>query len=314
MDIRQLEYFLVLTEKGNYSKAAESLFLSRQGLRKSIDSLEKEVGIQLFIRDGNSFSLTEGGRIFHSHAAGIVRQYRQIGLDLRDYIEKRQKSVKFILPYGFWSNVPVTILQSWQEANPEIALFTSYASDEDCMALLEKGEHDLAVTTSPERLPQFDYHPLFRNYRCIAAVPGHPDFPADRVRTKDLDGVHITVPSNGHFDYHWFAEICRNAGVTPDIHPIADTQSAMLLARAGYAPVLFVGNIGEECYGIGNSRFIFWEEEELPQTCFQVCIATPHGKLSEPVKTLIRHLQAQCAELTARLKFYPYDRPDGSAG
>lgn len=49
MDIRQIECFVAVARKGNYTKAAEELFVSRQALSKTVKHLEKEVGEPLFI-------------------------------------------------------------------------------------------------------------------------------------------------------------------------------------------------------------------------------------------------------------------------
>ena len=41
MDIRQIECFVAVARKGNYTKAAEELFVSRQALSKTVKHLEK---------------------------------------------------------------------------------------------------------------------------------------------------------------------------------------------------------------------------------------------------------------------------------
>ena len=47
MDLRQLEYIVAIAEKGNISKAADSLFITQSGLNQQLIKLEKELGIQL---------------------------------------------------------------------------------------------------------------------------------------------------------------------------------------------------------------------------------------------------------------------------
>ena len=50
LNLIQLSYFCTLYKEQNYSKAAEKLFLSRQALKKSVSSLEDEIGGELFER------------------------------------------------------------------------------------------------------------------------------------------------------------------------------------------------------------------------------------------------------------------------
>ena len=42
MDIRQIEAFVAVAQTGNFTKAAEKLFISRQALSKSVRKLEEE--------------------------------------------------------------------------------------------------------------------------------------------------------------------------------------------------------------------------------------------------------------------------------
>ena len=48
MDLRQIEFFLKLYEEKNFTKASQKLYISQQGLSKSIYKLEKELGFLLF--------------------------------------------------------------------------------------------------------------------------------------------------------------------------------------------------------------------------------------------------------------------------
>ena len=48
MDVIQLHYFRTIVEQGSLNKAAEVLYISRQGLTKIIRKMEQELGAQLF--------------------------------------------------------------------------------------------------------------------------------------------------------------------------------------------------------------------------------------------------------------------------
>lgn len=44
MELKQLEYFTIVCEKGSFSQAAECLYTSQPNVSKVISSLEKELG------------------------------------------------------------------------------------------------------------------------------------------------------------------------------------------------------------------------------------------------------------------------------
>jgi DNA-binding transcriptional LysR family regulator len=62
LSAEQKKYFSTLGKIGSISKAADTLYLSRQGLSKSIRSIEEHLGVKLFRRDANGVTLTQSGQ------------------------------------------------------------------------------------------------------------------------------------------------------------------------------------------------------------------------------------------------------------
>ena len=50
MQPKQLQYFITAYATKNIQRAAEKLFVSRQGISKTIRELEQELGADLFLR------------------------------------------------------------------------------------------------------------------------------------------------------------------------------------------------------------------------------------------------------------------------
>lgn len=77
MEIYQLRYFLAVAEKGNFTKAAESAFISQPSLSQQILNLEEEFGQPLFHRLGRKAVLTEAGKILLDSARRIITEADQ---------------------------------------------------------------------------------------------------------------------------------------------------------------------------------------------------------------------------------------------
>ena len=58
MDVKQLQYFMEVSNTGSFTAAAKRLYLSVPGLVKSMDRLEEELGAPLFVRMRSGVALT----------------------------------------------------------------------------------------------------------------------------------------------------------------------------------------------------------------------------------------------------------------
>ncbi|MDO4443658.1 MAG: LysR family transcriptional regulator, partial [Slackia sp.] len=78
MDIRQLEYVVETAKRGSYTKAADALFVSRQGLSKAVKNLEKEIGQSLFQGLNGHLKTTSMGEAFIQEASPIVSSFKNL--------------------------------------------------------------------------------------------------------------------------------------------------------------------------------------------------------------------------------------------
>lgn len=78
MRSQSLAYFLEIAECGSFTQAAKKLYVSQQGLSKSIKSLEKDLGCRLFHRDGSQLRLTSAGHMLVPYARQCLRDVEML--------------------------------------------------------------------------------------------------------------------------------------------------------------------------------------------------------------------------------------------
>lgn len=78
MDIKQLQYFLAVAKHLNFSRAAESLYISQPALSYQIAELEQELGTPLFLRDRRKMFLTPAGGALLPLASKLVLDMQEI--------------------------------------------------------------------------------------------------------------------------------------------------------------------------------------------------------------------------------------------
>lgn len=75
MTLQQMKYVLTIAEEGSMNRAAERLFISQPSLTSSVRELEKEIGIQIFVRSSRGVSVTAEGADFLMYVRQVYQQY-----------------------------------------------------------------------------------------------------------------------------------------------------------------------------------------------------------------------------------------------
>lgn len=77
MELKQLEYFMTLSQELHFTRAAEKLSITQPSLSQQIRLLEHEIGMPLFDRVGKKTMLTEAGRALLHHGYNVFHELSQ---------------------------------------------------------------------------------------------------------------------------------------------------------------------------------------------------------------------------------------------
>ena len=87
MLLAQVEAFLTVAERRSVSGAAAVLYVTQPALTTRIKNLERELGVELFIRTPRGMRLTAAGRAFRPHAQRALQELaegRELLRELRE--------------------------------------------------------------------------------------------------------------------------------------------------------------------------------------------------------------------------------------
>lgn len=83
METTYLHEFAKVADCGSFTAAARELHLTQSTLSKHVALLEREFGVDLFVRDRNGVSVTEAGNVLYSQAMQVERLLRITAIRVR---------------------------------------------------------------------------------------------------------------------------------------------------------------------------------------------------------------------------------------
>lgn len=85
MDLKRLRYFISVAQNGSMSRASTEIGITQQGLSRSIQILEEELGVSLIDRGRSGARLTADGRDFVALAQSLVARFDS---EIGDFLNK----------------------------------------------------------------------------------------------------------------------------------------------------------------------------------------------------------------------------------
>ena len=148
MNQRQIESFLAVAETGNFTRAAERLYISQPAVSKQVLSLEEELGFLLLIREYHKdVQLTEAGKLYYDFFHKVMEEYKTVYEQAQQYRKKVRGTVRLGILTGWKIQDKLqNILEQMKQNYPEIEVWMSFADLEPLRKAAESGKLDLIFT------------------------------------------------------------------------------------------------------------------------------------------------------------------------
>lgn len=194
---RPLKAFLLATEAGSFTKAAELLGVTQPSFSALIRDLEETLGLVLFERTTRRVSLTaEGiffcGQIKHS-IADLEQAYRNM-LDLSG--TQRNSLVLGALPSTALTLLPNT-LGELRKTQPALRIRVVEAHNDDLITMVRTSQVEFALAALLEKADDLSVIPLVDDVFCAVYPPEHPVAEYESLYLEDLVPYDLIVLSKG---------------------------------------------------------------------------------------------------------------------
>ena len=84
MDLKELNYIVVIADEGSISRAADKLYMAQSSLSQFLFQYEAELGAKLFVRTARGVRPTSAGEVFIDHARQILMDYHRTKNEIWD--------------------------------------------------------------------------------------------------------------------------------------------------------------------------------------------------------------------------------------
>lgn len=122
MRIQQLHYIVKIVETGSMNEAAKQLFITQPSLSNAVRDLEREMGIEIFIRNPKGITLTKDGVEFLSYARQILEQTALLEERYKSKNTNRELFSVSSQHYAFVVNAFVSLLEGTDMSRYELFL------------------------------------------------------------------------------------------------------------------------------------------------------------------------------------------------
>lgn len=215
MLLEQFETFAEIARAGNVSRAAEHLHLTQPAVSARLQSLERDIGVELFVRTPRGMALTDAGRTllpYAERAIGQAADARQAIAELRSgktgelLIAAAPAVSTYLLP---------GLLKTFQTAFPKIRIGVRTGHTEEVLELVLRHEVHIGIGR-PVRHPEALLIPVFEDSLILVVSASHPFARRGKVRLRELAQERLILFDRASSYYELTSSLMRQAGVVPE--------------------------------------------------------------------------------------------------
>jgi DNA-binding transcriptional LysR family regulator len=246
----QIAAFVELARHGSLRGAAEALFITEQGLRNRLVTLEKRLDVELYHKSRGLRTrspLTAAGRRFLPHAHAFLERARE----LTDLVAAEDSprvihvaATQYLIMY-----VLIEAVKWFHAAFPGVQVRLSNRIEKEIEEeLLSESDVQIGIAAPYEASPNLEYRHLFSMGWSVVTPAGHPLLTRKTVRLKDLADQPLILFESGSTGRRHVINAFHGEGLSPRVEmESTNTEIIVRMVEAGLgisvAPLMPDGSV-----------------------------------------------------------------------
>lgn len=200
MNIKQVKYFVSVSELGSLSAAAREHGVSVQAMSKAMTDLEANLAEPLFIRTHTGIELTGFGEAFCQKAKLVCAEFHELETMADAMREKSSKLKLFLCAPAFCRNARARAdMAAFFDKSLGLETVVSIGTGDEGMEALQSGACEALITIGALHRPDVDCFSVGTVPTGVCMAKNHPLADCEEVTLEDL--APYTVISSKEFDH-----------------------------------------------------------------------------------------------------------------
>lgn len=237
LDSRRLRVFLAVAKELHFSRAAATLHMSQPSLSQQVRALERDLGVELFVRTSRQVELTLAGEAFLYAAPRVL-------FELDRAVEAAQQAAEGItgritigsVRTGLSSVVP-DVMREYTVDHPHVRFEVVQMDTSLQLRALIDRTIDIGVVRAAPPTPPLVIEQLVSEPLMLALPASHPLAAADQIDPASLaNEVFVSWPRHLGPDFSdIIVAFCREHGFSPTVvSEGGDIDAQLALVAAGF--------------------------------------------------------------------------------
>lgn len=283
MELTQLKQFKTIAECENITRAAVELYISQPALSRAMLKFEKELGVELFDRTGNSVSLNSKGKLALKHVERILQEVENMKMTLRNFSDETS-----ILRIG--SSLPAFlrfVTPKFQSSHNFPRIIGQLVDEGSLVKLLLNKTLDIIIS-SDYMMHEDIFTAYFGEDRLMISVPlKHPLSDRSSIYLNELNGCKVlTSLDPGSFWNKRIKDLITAANIKLELISQPDYMVYRELVKKtdqmSFATALSLNY----WYDIPNRKYIYVSDEYSRISMYVAYLKHPAGVVAQFIKWL----------------------------
>ncbi len=187
---KAISYILAIANKKSISEASKALYISQPSLSRYLSTLEKQLGLNLFIRTVEGTELTEAGKLYVQYAEDIQKSYMALENKMKELQTSQCGILNICTCLNSVTLATYEIMKEYEKKYPDGKLQISNVLTKDFPALMTTGNYKFAIGPKEMSMSCYSYKMISYDAYLLLVPRSFPQLPQIY---KAKDGLPCTT-------------------------------------------------------------------------------------------------------------------------